>query len=76
MKPEWYDESPASPSLSPASKKRQHDESEKELDEIKTDIVSGQEGMTMSELDAIIAECQPVPLEIEFALHSRLSRAI
>ena len=59
--PEWYDESPALPSLSrvsPASKKHQHDAFEKELDEITTnnDVISGQGGKTMRKLDAIIAE--------------------
>jgi hypothetical protein len=31
---EWYDESPSSPSLSPATKKRSHDELEKDIDEL------------------------------------------
>jgi len=55
--PEWYDESLASQSLSPATKKRHHDELEKDTDELTTDsdIMSGQEGKSPSELDAIIA---------------------
>ncbi len=50
-------ESPASPSLSPATKKRHHDELENDIDEITTDsdIMSGPEGKTPSELDATIA---------------------
>ncbi len=40
---EWYDESPASPSLSPATKKRRHDELEKDIDEVTSDIMSGSE---------------------------------
>jgi hypothetical protein len=56
--PGWYDESPASPSLSPATKKRRHDELEKDIDELTTDsdIMSGPEGNTPSEPDAIIAD--------------------
>ncbi len=55
---EWYDESPASPSLSPATKKRRHDELEKDINELTSDIdiLSGPEGKTPSELDAIIAD--------------------
>ena len=63
---EWHDKSqPALLSLSwslarvsPASKKHVHDEFEEELDEITTDsnIISGPEGKTMDELDAIMAE--------------------
>ncbi len=55
--PEWYDESPASPSLSPATKKPRHDELGKDIDDLTTDsdIMSGPEGKTSSELDAIIA---------------------
>ncbi len=54
--PESYYESPASPSLSPAAS--QKDKLEKELDEITTNsnIMSGQEGKTPSELDAVIAD--------------------
>ena len=52
---EWYDESSASPSLSPATKRRHHDEMENEV-ATDSDLMSGQEGKTPSELDAIIAD--------------------
>ena len=52
---EWYDESSASPSLSPATKKRHHDEMENEVT-TDSDQMSGPEGKTPSELDAIIAD--------------------
>jgi hypothetical protein len=44
--------------LSPATKKRRQDELEKDIDEVTTDsdIMSGPEGKTPSELDAIIAD--------------------
>jgi hypothetical protein len=55
---DWYYESPALQSLSPATKKRMHGELEKEIDEITTgsEVMYGPEGKTPSELDAIIAE--------------------
>ncbi len=43
------------PSLSPATKKRRHDEMENEFT-TDSDLTSGQEGKTPSELDAIIAD--------------------
>jgi hypothetical protein len=49
---EWYDESSASPSLSPATKKRHHDEMENEFT-TDSDLMSGQEGKTPSELICI-----------------------
>ena len=51
----WYNESSASPSLSPATKKRHHDEMENEVT-TDSDQMSGPEGKTPSELDAIIAD--------------------
>ena len=55
---EWYDEPPESQPLSPATEQRLHDEFEKDIDECTTDsdFMSGQEGKTPSELDAIIAD--------------------
>ena len=44
--------------VSPATKKRRHDELEKDINELTSDsdIMSGPEGKTPSELDAIIAD--------------------
>ncbi len=54
--PEWYDEPQESLSLSPATKKRHHDELEKDLDEITTDsdFMFGPQGKTPSELESLL----------------------
>jgi hypothetical protein len=41
--PEWDNKSPTSPLLSPATKKRRHDELEKDIDELTTDSDLGGE---------------------------------
>ena len=47
---EWYDESPESEPLSPATDQRLHDEFERDIDECTTDsdFMSGPEGKTLS----------------------------
>ena len=58
LKEEWYDKSPEPEPLSPATEQRLHDEFERDIDECTTDsdFMSGPEGKTPSELDAIIAD--------------------
>ena len=57
---EWYAKSPEPGPLSPANKKRLHDEFQRDLDECTTDsdFMSGQEGKTLSEINEKIANYQ------------------